>query len=160
MELTYLSVQWLMDVFYLNDNFICFDLIGLKYGMLCVEVNILNRVQISTWQLKSMLFNSLWPSNMIWWHRPWSALVLAMMMMYCLFGMMPLPDQMLTYCQLYPEEHSSIQFYWNLKSFHSRKCIWKWCLWNCMLFVQASILSHCGLVTPYDDKDLGQHWLR
>ena len=20
-------------------------------------------------------------------------------------------------------------------------------------------LIHCGLVTPYDDKDLGQHWL-
>ena len=21
-------------------------------------------------------------------------------------------------------------------------------------------LTHCGLVTPYGDKDLGQHWLR
>ena len=21
-------------------------------------------------------------------------------------------------------------------------------------------LTHCGLVTPYDDKELGQYWLR
>ena len=23
-----------------------------------------------------------------------------------------------------------------------------------------SALTHCGLVTPYGDTDLGQHWLR
>ena len=23
-----------------------------------------------------------------------------------------------------------------------------------------SVLTHCGLVTPYGDRDLGQHWLR
>ena len=29
-------------------------------------------------------------------------------------------------------------------------------------FVQSPIylLTHCGLVTTYGDKDLGQHWLR
>ena len=29
---------------------------------------------------------------------------------------------------------------------------WAWILWD--------ILIHCGLVTPYGDRDLGQHWLR
>ena len=24
----------------------------------------------------------------------------------------------------------------------------------------AIVLTYCGLVTPYDDNDLGQHWLR
>ena len=25
---------------------------------------------------------------------------------------------------------------------------------------KVSLLTHCGLVTPYGDKDLGQHWLK
>ena len=25
---------------------------------------------------------------------------------------------------------------------------------------QSVILTHCGLVTPYGDRDLGQYWLR
>ena len=24
----------------------------------------------------------------------------------------------------------------------------------------VNLLTHCGLVTPYGDRDLGQHWLR
>ena len=28
-----------------------------------------------------------------------------------------------------------------------------------MTFVQT-FLTHCGLVTPYGDMELGQHWLR
>ena len=31
----------------------------------------------------------------------------------------------------------------------------------CMEYSTAHIeLTHCGLVTPYGDRDLGQHWLR
>ena len=26
--------------------------------------------------------------------------------------------------------------------------------------IQAKLLTHCGLVTPYGDTDLGPHWLR
>ena len=29
-------------------------------------------------------------------------------------------------------------------------------IWN----LWVMILTHCGLVTPYGDRDLGQHWLR
>ena len=25
---------------------------------------------------------------------------------------------------------------------------------------QGQILAHCGLITPYGNTDLGQHWLR
>ena len=41
--------------------------------------------------------------------------------------------------------------------------------WDVMLVVtwnhgffrkESAILTHCGLVIPYDDRDLGQHWLR
>ena len=28
------------------------------------------------------------------------------------------------------------------------------------LLVFILLLTHCGLVTPYSDKDLGEHWLR
>ena len=32
-----------------------------------------------------------------------------------------------------------------------------WCM-ECM-FEYSTILTQCGLVTPYGDRDLGQHWL-
>ena len=56
--------------------------------------------------------------------------------------------------------------------------IWKCFWWNMSHFVHALMcwiseksspdklqlhvldLTHCGLVTPYGDRDLGQHWLR
>ena len=37
-------------------------------------------------------------------------------------------------------------------------------IWQQMKFVwsyfSVIMLTHCGLVTPYGDRDLGQHWLR
>ena len=30
----------------------------------------------------------------------------------------------------------------------------------CLSYFLSSSLTHCGLVKPYGDRDLGQHWLR
>ena len=37
-----------------------------------------------------------------------------------------------------------------------------WCYQGNKPFPQSILtkLTHCGLVTPYGDRDLGQHWLR
>ena len=34
------------------------------------------------------------------------------------------------------------------------------CSWDCIEVWGGDELTHCGLVTPYGDRDLGQHWLR
>ena len=46
-----------------------------------------------------------------------------------LFGAKPLSEPTMTSCQLHPS-HISMKFYLVFKSFHSRKCIWKFHLWN------------------------------
>ena len=43
-----------------------------------------------------------------------------------LFGNNPLSEPMMVYCQLDPKEHITMKFYFKLKSFHSRTCIWKY----------------------------------
>ena len=36
-----------------------------------------------------------------------------------------------------------------------------WIIINlCHMVLYATVLTHCGLMTPYGDGDLGQHWLR
>ena len=42
-----------------------------------------------------------------------------------LFGAKPLPEPILTYCQLYPEEQTSVKFKSKYKAFHSWNHIWK-----------------------------------
>ena len=32
--------------------------------------------------------------------------------------------------------------------------------WECSICCTSGQLTHCGLVTPYGDRGLGQHWLR
>ena len=32
--------------------------------------------------------------------------------------------------------------------------------WTSMITLKSKCLTHCGLVTPYGDINLGQHWLR
>ena len=32
--------------------------------------------------------------------------------------------------------------------------------WNLVIWTKPSVYAHCCLVTPYGDRDLGQHWLR
>ena len=34
-------------------------------------------------------------------------------------------------------------------------------IWKCLPFGSGlSVLTHCGLVMPYGDKHLGEHWFR
>ena len=59
----------------------------------------------------------------LWWLWSWSALV--QLLTSHLFSAKPIPESMLTYCQLDPQEQTSMTFSTNLRTFHSRKCIWK-----------------------------------
>ena len=56
-----------------------------------------------------------------------------------LFGDNPLSKPMIVYCQLDSKEHFSVKSYLKLKSFHSRKCIWKCCLENGNHFDSCSL---------------------
>ena len=46
-------------------------------------------------------------------------------------------------------------------TFHQRCDMHLLCLVFCVLSLSCPIIfvTHCGLVTPYNDIDLGQHWL-
>ena len=57
--------------------------------------------------------NSLWPSDTVWRHRPWSTLV-EVMESY-LFSTKPLPEPMLPYCKLIRRN----KFQWNMISWAS-----------------------------------------
>ena len=46
-------------------------------------------------------------------------------MVCLLFDAKPLPEQMLTYCQLDHQEQTLVKFESQYKTFHSRKCTWK-----------------------------------
>ena len=39
-------------------------------------------------------------------------------------------EPMLGYCQLDPKEQTSVKFWSKYKTFHLKKCIWKYCLRN------------------------------
>ena len=58
----------------------------------------------------------------------WTGSALVQVMSCHLFGAKPLPEPMLTYCQLDSWEQISVKFESEFHHFHSRKCIW-----NCRL---------------------------
>ena len=58
----------------------------------------------------------------------WTGSALVQVMAWRLFGAKPLPEPMLTYCQLYPREQISVKVELEFYHFHSGKCIWKCCL--------------------------------
>ena len=67
-----------------------------------------------------------------------------------LFGAKPLPEPIMTYCQLDPYEQTSVKIKWKYKTFHSWKCIWKCRQRNGDHFVQGEIslksISDCEVV--------------
>ena len=56
-----------------------------------------------------------------------------------LSGAKPLPEPMLIYCQLDPQEQTSMKSESKYKIFRSRKCIWKCCQQNGNHFVSVSM---------------------
>ena len=72
------------------------------------------------------LFNSSPPSATYMSQWIWSALVLIMVCR--LFGVKPLSEPVLGYCQLNSWEQISVKFEWEFYHFHSRKCFWNCCL--------------------------------
>ena len=93
----------------------------------------------------------------LWWWKStpsaaymsqWSGSTLVQVMVCCLFSAKPLPEPMLSYCQLHPWERTSVKFESKYKTFHSRKCTRKRCLRNGKHFVQGEDeLTHWGRAT-------------
>ena len=77
-------------------------------------------------------FNSSPPSAA--YMRQWTGSSLVQVMACRLFGAKPLPEPMLTYCQLDSWEHISVKFESEFYHFHSRKCNWKCRLPKCRPF--------------------------
>ena len=67
-----------------------------------------------------------------------------------LYGTKPLPEPILTYYQLNPQEHTSVNFQSKYKSFHWTKCIWK-----CSHLVQTSVSSCVTKLDSYLGLILG-----
>ena len=55
----------------------------------------------------------------------WTGSVFVKLMSCCLLDTKPLSQPMLPYCQLDPQEQTSVKFESKYKLFHSWKCIWK-----------------------------------
>ena len=58
--------------------------------------------------------------------RQWIGSVLVQIMACRSFGAKPSSEPMLGYCQFDPKEQTSVKFPSKYKTFHSRKCIWKY----------------------------------
>ena len=72
--------------------------------------------------------------------RQWTGRQALVQVMACrLFGAKSLPEPMLTYCQLDPQEQISVKFHSKYKIFHSRKCIWTYRLRDAGHFVQGEM---------------------
>ena len=95
-------------------------------------------VQVMAWcrQASSHYLNPCWPRSQ-WvnssppsaaYMHQWNGSALVQVMACCLFGTKPLPEPMLTYCQLDCWEQISVKLESKFYHFHSRKCIW-----NCRL---------------------------
>ena len=66
--------------------------------------------------------------------RQWTGSSLVQVMACRLFGAKPLPEPMLTYCELDSWEHISVKFESEFYHFHSGKCSWKCRLSKCRPF--------------------------
>ena len=64
---------------------------------------------------------------------------LVQIMACLLFGVKPLSEPMLEYCQSHRLEQTSVNFYWQFRHFHPRTCIWKCRLKNGGHFFSASL---------------------
>ena len=56
--------------------------------------------------------------------RQWTGSALVQVMAWRHFGIKPLPEAMLTYCQFDPQEQTSVKYQSKFKYFLWRKCVW------------------------------------
>ena len=93
---------------------------------LCISQHISCLCFSSLFQVKILQPNSWRPSD-AYMHQYNIHVPTLLQIMAChLFGAKPLSEPMLPYCQLDPKEHISVKLYLKFKSFHSRKCTWKY----------------------------------
>ena len=82
------------------------------------------------------IINPLWPSDTIW-HQWYPS---TLFQVYMTESTKPLHELVLTYCQLCPPKHISMNFDLTIRTSHIRNCIGKCCLrndWKC--FCQISV---------------------
>ena len=73
--------------------------------------------------------------------RQWTVSLLVQVMAWCLNCARPLPEPIITYCQLDPWEQTSVKVESKYNDFQSKKCIWKYRLQNIGLGV-VSLGTH------------------
>ena len=75
---------------------------------------------------------------------------------WCLIGPRPLSEPVMTYWQSGRREYIFMKYYWKFKSFHSRKCIYKYSLPNGSHFVFASMSFHSHTLNSLVFLQLGR----
>ena len=105
------------------------------------------------WPVSTSSFN-LSPPNATYIPR-WTESVLVQVIACRLLGANPLPEPMHTYCQLHPQEHTLVKLESKYKTFHSRKCIWKYRMRNGGHFVQGKWVKDCRFNTIIHNGSLG-----
>ena len=88
--------------------------------------------------------------------RQWIGSALVQIMACRLFGAKPWSKLILVYCQLDAKEQTSVKFQSKYKTFHSRKCSWKYLLWNGGLVVLGE-MSWC--LVPQWNIDVSENWV-
>ena len=105
-----------------------------------IAISLLPKITCSIWMtvFKTSLWNSLNSSSpSSTYMRQWTGAALVQVMACRLFGTKPLPEPMLTYCQLDPWEQNSLKFELKYETVHSQKCIWNCHLHNGGHFAQG-----------------------
>ena len=81
-----------------------------------------------------------------------------------LFGAKPLPEPMLTYCQVDPYEQNLVKFESKLTTFHPWKCTCKFRLWNCPCMGrcvnQTRPRSACTHICIFGNNMMACMWIR
>ena len=139
-----------------NGNFILAAITGTTILVPYLQIKSLQLIR--TWGpadfiYRCPIFKSSPPNATYMGKRTRSSLV--QVMVCCLFSAKPLPEPMLRYCQLDSWEQVSVKFEQEFYHFHSRKCIWKYCLPKWPPFCQGgdelNKLHRLHYMTVYQD---------
>ena len=88
--------------------------------------------------------------------RQWTGSTLLQVMACRLFGSQPLPEPMMTVCQLDPQEQTSVKLESKYKTLHSWKCSWKCHLRNGGHFCRGG--DESNYMSGYRLASLGGIW--
>ena len=102
------------------------------------------------WAFHKLIVNSS-PPSAAYMHQ-WAGSSLVQVKACRLFGAKPLPEPMLTYCQIDSWEQILVKFKWEFYHFHSRKCIWNVVCQNGGHFVQGEMSYRRAMFFFYNQR--------